>query len=184
MYKVICESCLRLLGVKSTAEPHTDKTLDKTPANICRKLETKFLSQCYVQLEERVMFPRVNPDQQFAFSLPPSSAPTGAFLPFSVPAPGAAPPPWWRTRCGSVAALPSPQRFSGSGFSCCHTPLRWKTAPGQGSHPCGTGRDEVTALPQSPRGKQHKARENSSGPLQGEKHPSSSSAARQHVLNF
>lgn len=61
MYKVICESCLWLPGVESTAEPHTDKTLDKTPANICRKLETKFLSQCYVQLEERVMFPQSEP---------------------------------------------------------------------------------------------------------------------------
>lgn len=59
--KYICETYLWLPGVQSTAEPHTDNTLHNTPANVCRKLESKFLSLCYVQLEGRVMLPQSEP---------------------------------------------------------------------------------------------------------------------------
>lgn len=59
--KYICETYLWLPGVQSTAEPHTDNTLPNTPANVCRKLESKFLSLCYVQLEGRVMLPQSEP---------------------------------------------------------------------------------------------------------------------------
>lgn len=48
-------------GVESAAEPHTAETLDKTPAKICGKLESKFLSGCYVRLEGRDMFPQSEP---------------------------------------------------------------------------------------------------------------------------
>lgn len=72
---MICESCLWPPGVESTAEPHIDKTLDKTPANICRKLESKLLSRCYVQLEGTL-----NSDLPFPFLFPALQGDSPAFL--------------------------------------------------------------------------------------------------------
>lgn len=166
-------------------QSHTHPLLQpllRPPPHFWRNLESKRLTRCYVQFEERAIFPRSG---AWAATFPHPALRWGLSW---VPVPGAAHLPWWRRRCGSAVALPSPLRSSRSGSSCCHTPPRWKSSLGRGSHPRGTGRDGGDCSSQSPRGKQRKAEKHSPDPslwLRAVwKHPDCSSAAGQHALNF